>query len=263
MSPNSQPTTAALVIIGNEILSGRTQDSNTQWIADKMTERGIRLIEVRIVPDIEDAIISTVRDLTSRVDYLFTTGGIGPTHDDITAESLAKAFGLELELNADARQMLLEYYGSEDELTEPRLKMARVPKGAALIENPVSGAPGFIVENVYVMAGVPRIMHGMLDHIMVNMRGGDPILSNTVTCGLGESAVAEDLEAIQNEFPSVEIGSYPHYRSGVLGLSLVLRSTQNDPLHAATGKVVAMVRAHGGEPRAISVKTTGPSFATQ
>ena len=253
-------TTAALIIIGNEILSGRTQDSNTQWIADKMTERGIRLVEVRIIPDVEAVIIKTVREMKGQVDYLFTTGGIGPTHDDITALSMARAFEVDLVLNPEARQMLLNYYGSEEDLTEPRLKMAKVPEGSALIMNPVSAAPGFIIENVYVMAGVPRIMHAMLDDIIVNMASGAPILSNTVTCGLGESAIAQELEAIQNEHATVEIGSYPHYRSGVLGLSLVLRSTENEPLHTATGKVVAMIRSHGGEPRAISIKTTGPSF---
>lgn len=262
MSQQTTPqTTAALIVIGNEILSGRTQDSNTQWIADKMTERGIRLVEVRVVPDIEAIIIKTVREMKGEVDYLFTTGGIGPTHDDITALSMARAFDLPLVLDPDARQMLLNYYGSEEDLTEPRLKMATVPQGAKLIMNPVSAAPGFIVENVYVMAGVPRIMHAMLDDIMVNMAGGTPILSNTVTCGLGESAIAQELSDIQDAYAGVEIGSYPHYRSGVLGLSLVLRSTQNDPLHEATGKVVAMIRSHGGEPRAISIKTSGPSFA--
>lgn len=257
---SQQTPTAALIIIGNEILSGRTQDANTQWIADKMTQNGIRLMEVRVVPDIESSIIKSVRDVKGTVDYLFTTGGIGPTHDDITAMSMAKAFGKNLIVHPEAKQMLLNYYGSEDQLTEPRLKMAMVPEGATLIMNAVSAAPGFVIENVYVMAGVPRIMQAMLDDIMVNLRTGDPILSNTVTCGLGESMIAKDLEAIQNRYPEVEVGSYPHYRSGILGLSLVLRSTDNDALHEATGKVIEMIRKHGGEPRAISVKTSGPTF---
>ncbi len=254
--------TAALVIIGNEILSGRTQDVNLQWLADKMTGIGVRLMEVRVVPDIEDAIIQAVNELRARVDYLFTTGGIGPTHDDITAGSLAKAFGVDLVVDPEARAMLLSHYGSEDQLTEPRLKMATVPKGSTLIENPVSGAPGFKFENVYVMAGVPRIMQAMLDDIIAKLeRTGPAIVSNTVTCDFGESMVAEKLEEIQNRYPAVEIGSYPHYRSGVLGLSVVLRSTENDPLHAATGEVISMIRGYGGEPRAISVKTAGKSFA--
>lgn len=257
---SQQLPTAALIIIGNEILSGRTQDANTQWIADKMTQNGIRLMEVRVVPDIEDSIIKAVRDVKGTVDYLFTTGGIGPTHDDITAQSMARAFNKNLIVHPEARQMLLDYYGSEEQLTAPRMKMAMVPDGAALISNAVSAAPGFIVENVYVMAGVPRIMQAMLDEIIVNLRTGDPILSNTVTCDLGESMIAHDLEQIQNKYPSVEVGSYPHYRSGILGLSLVLRSTENDALHESTGKVIAMIRKHGGEPRAISVKTSGPTF---
>lgn len=252
--------TAALIVIGNEILSGRTQDSNTQWIADKLAGQGIRLSEVRVIPDNEAVIIKTVREMKDGIDYLFTTGGIGPTHDDITSDSIAKAFAVPLEMNSEARQTLLNYYGSEAELTPARLKMATVPRGATLIQNPVSAAPGFIIENVFVMAGVPRIMQAMFDDILVQLMPGKPILSNTVTCGLGESRIAQDLEAIQRNYADVEIGSYPHYRSGVLGLSLVLRSTDNDLLHAATGRVVAMIRSHGGEPRAISVKSIGPGF---
>lgn len=257
---SSVPATAALLVIGNEILSGRTQDTNIQWIGDKMTQLGIRLTEVRVVPDVEATIVRTVNEMRSQFTYLFTTGGIGPTHDDITAASMAKAFGVKLVLDPEARQLLLNYYGSEDQLTAPRLKMATIPEGATLIQNPVSAAPGFKMENVYVMAGVPRIMQSMLDDIIVGLEPGAPILSNTVTCGLGESAIAQDLAEIQNAYPAVEIGSYPHYRSGVLGLSLVLRSTNNDKLHEATGNVIAMIRSYGGEPRAISVKSSGPSF---
>jgi molybdenum cofactor synthesis domain-containing protein len=256
-------TTAGLIIIGNEILSGRTQDTNTQWLADKMTHLGIRLIEVRVIPDLESAIRDTVLAMKDKVTYLFTTGGIGPTHDDITSASIASAFKTELIVHPEARQLLASHYGGEDKLTEPRLKMAMVPKGAELIQNPVSAAPGFKIGNVYVMAGVPRIMQAMLDGIIAGLERGKPILSNTVTCGLGESSIARDLEKIQNQYPEVEIGSYPHYRSGILGLSLVLRSTDNDLLHKATGQVVAMIREHGGEPRAISVKSSGPGFETQ
>jgi molybdenum cofactor synthesis domain-containing protein len=254
--------TASLIVIGNEILSGRTQDTNTSWIANKMTDRGIRFIEVRVIPDIEDVIISTVRDMKSKATYLFTTGGIGPTHDDITAESIAKAFNVPLELHPVARDILLKYYGGEEHLTEPRLKMAMIPRGATLINNPVSGAPGFQIDNVYVMAGVPRIMQAMLDDILINLQSGPPILSNTVTCTLGESQVAEDLALIQKKYPQIEIGSYPHYRSGVLGLSLVLRSTENDPLDQATWEVVELIRKFGGEPRAISVNSSGQAIKT-
>lgn len=252
--------TAGLIIIGNEILSGRTPDTNTQWIADKLTHLGIRLMEVRVIPDQETAIGDAVLAMKGKVTYLFTTGGIGPTHDDITAASIATAFKADLVVHPEARQLLVSHYGGEEHLTGPRLKMAMMPEGAELIQNPVSAAPGFKIENVYVMAGVPRIMQAMLDGIIAGLEPGKPILSNTVTCGLGESSIARDLEKIQNEYPDVEIGSYPHYRSGILGLSLVLRSTNNDLLHKATGQIVAMIRDHGGEPRAISVKSAGPGF---
>ncbi len=249
--------TAALVIIGNEILSGRTQDININWIATKMSDQGIRLLEVRVVPDIEDAIIQAVNELRCKVAYLFTTGGIGPTHDDITSASIAKAFGVDCPLNADAREILLGYYKSESELTPARLRMAHVPVGATLIENPVSGAPGFQMGNVYVMAGVPRIMQGMLDNILPNLASGKPYLSNTVSCDLPESKIAETLGNIQNKFATVDIGSYPHFRSGTMGLALVLRSTDNDNLHEATRDVVDMVRSYGVEPTGISVRTDG------
>jgi molybdenum cofactor synthesis domain-containing protein len=253
---------AGLIIIGNEILSGRTQDTNTQWLCTKMMGRGIRMAEVRIVPDIEDEIIAAIQNLKSKVTYLFTTGGIGPTHDDITAEAVAKAVGKPLILDPRAREILLNYYGSEDQLNPARLKMAMIPEGAALINNPVSGAPGFHIENIFVMAGVPRIMQAMLDDILLQIEAGPPILSNTVTCALGESVVAADLEVIQNKYPSIEIGSYPHYRAGVLGLSLVLRSTDNESLNHATVEVVDIIHRHGGAPRAISVQSTGIQLKT-
>ena len=249
--------TAALVIIGNEILSGRTQDTNINWIAAKLSDQGIKLVEVRVVPDIEESIIDAVNDLRHKVGYLFTTGGIGPTHDDITAATIAKAVGVEFALNAEAREILLGYYKSEAELTPARLRMAHIPVGATLIDNPVSGAPGFNIENIYVMAGVPRIMQGMLDSILPSLVSGLPYVSNTVSCDLPESRVAETLGNIQKQYESVDIGSYPHFRSGAMGLALVLRSTDNDNLHAATRDVVDMVRSYGVEPTGISVRTDG------
>jgi len=249
--------TAALLIIGNEILSGRTQDANTSWIATKLSEKGIKMLEVRVVPDVEEAIIFAVNEMRQKVAYLFTTGGIGPTHDDITSATMAKAFGVGFELNAEAREILLGYYKSEAELTPARLRMAHIPVGAKLIDNPVSGAPGFQIENVYVMAGVPRIMQGMLDGILPELSTGNPYISNTVTCDLPESKIAETLENIQKQYESVDIGSYPHFRMGAMGLSLVLRSTDNDNLHLATRDVVDMVRSYGSEPLAISVRTEG------
>lgn len=249
-----QTLSAAIIVIGNEILSGRTQDTNVQWIAEKLLDRGIRIMEVRIIPDIESKIISTVNELRTAYDYVFTTGGIGPTHDDITAESVAKAFGLPLVEDAEAVKTLSNYY-SPDNLTPARRKMAQVPKGSALIPNPVSAAPGFHVENVFVLAGVPRIMRAMLDDVKDTLRQGPPILSNTVACMLGESTIAADLGALQGRYANVEIGSYPHYRGGMLGLSLVLRSIDPVLLDAATKELIEMIRKHGDEPRAISMRT--------
>ncbi len=247
--------TAALLIIGNEILSGRTQDTNTPWIAAKLAERGIRLVEVRVVPDIEGRIIDAIHELQPKATYLFTTGGIGPTHDDITTESVAKAVNVPVELNEDARKMLLTYYKSADKLTEARLKMAHIPKGATLISNPVSGAPGFKIENIFVMAGVPLIMQAMLDHVLPELVSGVPILSNTVTCDLPESLIAIQLAEIQRNYPDIEIGSYPHFRAGEIGLSLVLRATDKEMLNEATEKVVDMIKKSGGRMHALSLKS--------
>jgi molybdenum cofactor synthesis domain-containing protein len=249
--------TGALIIIGNEILAGRTQDTNTPWIAERLTEYGIVLSEVRVIPDSEDDIVRTVNDLRSRYDYIFSTGGIGPTHDDITAECVAKAFGTTLERNEEAFQLLEEHYGLE-ELTPPRAKMSMIPKGAKLIPNPVTAAPGFIMGNVHVMAGVPRIMQAMMDHILSEIVAGKPILSNTVACNLAESALAEELETLQETYPQIQIGSYPHYRGGVLGLSLVMRGTDVDALEKATNELVDIIIAHGDEPRAVSVRSSTP-----
>ncbi|MBU0859589.1 MAG: competence/damage-inducible protein A [Alphaproteobacteria bacterium] len=246
--------TAALVIIGNEILSGRTQDSNTPWIAERMTERGILLGEVRVIPDEEAVIIFTVNELREKFDYVFTTGGIGPTHDDITAACVAKAFGVALIQNEEAFRMLEEHYGLE-ELTPPRAKMCLIPEGAALIPNPVTAAPGFIMGNVHVMAGVPRIMQAMLDHVMGVIVAGKPILSSTVACNLTESAIAEDLEALQGKYENVQMGSYPHYRGGNLGLSIVMRATDQPRLEAAMEELVEIIRRLGDEPRALSIRS--------
>lgn len=245
--------TAAILIIGNEILSGRTQDTNTSWIAEHLTVLGIQLVEGRIVPDEEKEIIGALNALREKADYVMTTGGIGPTHDDITAESVAKAFGLELEINDDALQMMIDHYGDKKEITPARKKMAMIPKGARLIYNPVSGAPGFQIENVFVMAGVPKIMQAMFDEIKNLMAHGKPLVSRTVTCNLAESQIAEGLSAIQDKYPDVSIGSYPHYRGGVLGLSLVLRSIDNEPLDLATDNVIELIGSLGGHTGAITV----------
>ena len=245
---------AALIIVGNEILSGRTVDTNTPWIAEHLTDYGIILGEVRIIPDNEAAIIESVNHLRTRFDYLFTTGGIGPTHDDITAECVAKAFGVPLEQNDEAFRLLEEHYGLE-ELTPPRAKMSHIPQGSKLIPNPVSAAPGFILDNVHVMAGVPRIMQAMLDYVLQTIKAGKPILSNTVTCTLPESVLAVDMADLQARYPLIQLGSYPHYRGGTLGLSLVLRGTRPEDLEKATAELIAIIRKFGDEPRALSLRS--------
>ena len=212
------------------------------------------LCEVRIIPDSAEAIIETINALRGKFDYVFATGGIGPTHDDITAESVARAFNAPLEQNEEAFRMLEDHYGIE-ELTPPRAKMSMIPCGARLIPNPVTAAPGFIIENVHVMAGVPRIMQAMLDYVLQTIKAGKPILSNTVTCALQESILAQDLEALQVRYPEIQLGSYPHYRGGVLGLSLVLRGTRATELEAATAELIGLIRKYGEEPRALSLRT--------
>ena len=244
---------AGLVIIGNEILSGRTQDTNAMWIAENLLKRGVVLREIRVVPDMEDSIIDAVRTLSPRLDYVFTTGGIGPTHDDITSESIAKAFGVELERNPEAYRILEEHYAPEP-VNEARAKMAMIPRGAKLIPNPVSGAPGFVIDNVYVMAGIPRVMHAMLSHVLDMIKPGKPVLSNTVSCGLPESVLAGPLDKIQEKYKEVEIGSYPHFRGGSMGLSLVMRSTNPKKLRAGTKAVIKIIRQCGDRPRALSLQ---------
>jgi len=237
--------TAALIIIGDEILSGRTHDKNTPWIAEQLTEVGVRLAEVRVIPDVKQTIVDTVNVMRAAHDYVFTTGGIGPTHDDITAESIAAAFGVELELNEAAYQELLSYYKDESEITESRKKMAYIPAGAELVDNPVSGAPGIKMENVFVFAGVPRIMQSMFDAIKHMLKGGKPIETRAVTADLPESAIADGLGEIQKQHMDVAIGSYPKYQNGKFGTTLVLRGIDDDALDAATQKVVDLVKSLG------------------
>lgn len=236
---------AALIIIGDEILSGRTHDKNTPWIAEQLNELGIRLAEVRVVPDDRDKIVDTVNELRAAHDYVFTTGGIGPTHDDITAESIAAAFGVELELSDTAYAKLLAYYKDESEITESRKKMAYMPQGAELIENPVSGAPGINIENVYVFAGVPRIMQSMFDAIAPTLKGGKPVESRSVSADLPESLIADGLAEIQNRYEQISIGSYPKYQNGRFGTTLVLRGIDEEALAKATQEVADLVKSLG------------------
>ncbi|MEM9604707.1 MAG: molybdopterin-binding protein [Pseudomonadota bacterium] len=216
--------TAAMIVIGDEVLSGRTADVNINAVATACTEHGIALVEARIVADDEDAIVEAVNTLRARVDYVFTSGGIGPTHDDITADSVAKAFGVGLREHPTAIQLLLDHYKDPAQLTPARRRMARVPEGGELIYNAVTKAPGFRVDNVYVMAGVPTIMRSMLKAIFPTLRGGEVVQSCTVRVERGESSVADALAAVQAAHPDVAIGSYPFTENGVFGTHLVARS---------------------------------------
>ena len=241
------PVTAALVIIGNEVLSGRTQDANLQFLAEGLGGIGIRLMEARVIPDAEDDIVTAVNELRASHDYVFTTGGIGPTHDDITAASVAKAFGRGFGRNAEAEKILRGHYRPED-LTEARLTMADTPEGVTLIDNPVSRAPGFRIENVYVLPGVPRIMQAMFEGLKHLLRGGAPIHARTITAFIPEGVVAEPLGRLQQDHGEVEIGSYPFVRHGRIGTSLVARSADEAALEAATGAIRDLIRELGGKP---------------
>ncbi len=246
-STNRQ-VTAALVIIGDEILSGRTRDANLPYLAIWLNERGIRLGEVRIVPDRMAAIVEAVNALRARFDYVFTTGGIGPTHDDITAEAIADAFGVPLEEHPEAIARLAAHY-PPDGFTPARKRMARVPKGGTLIDNPVSIAPGFRVGNVFVLAGVPEIMRVMLDSLGDSLVGGAPLRAATLEVPMPESAFAGPLADIAAARPEVEIGSYPYFRGGHAGIHVVVRSTDMEAIRAAIDAVAAAARDMGVEPR--------------
>jgi molybdenum cofactor synthesis domain-containing protein len=247
--PAAQPkiVTAAMLVIGNEILSGRTRDANMHHLAGKLTEIGIRLREVRVVPDIEDTIIAAVNELRARYDYVFTSGGIGPTHDDITADCIAKAFGVAIDVQAEARRRLEAHYEA-GMLNAARLRMARIPDTATLIDNPVSAAPGFRIGNVMVMAGVPMIFQAMVASVAPTLTGGDRLLSRTVLAFVPEGAVAEDLGQLQQQYPDVDMGSYPAFRAGRASTAIVLRSTDKSRLDQAAEAMYAIFRRMGGEP---------------
>ncbi len=216
--------TAALVVIGDEILSGRTQDKNVAQIASWLNVQGIRLAEVRVVSDRTEAIVEAVNTLRARNDYLFTTGGIGPTHDDITVDAIAEALGVAVEFHPQAMDVLARYYETRGGLTEARARMARVPAGAALIVNKVSGAPGIHVANIFIMAGVPHITAGMLDALTGTLEGGRPVVSKTIGCWVAESEVADLLRDAEKTHAGVAIGSYPFFREGRTGANFVVRS---------------------------------------
>jgi molybdenum cofactor synthesis domain-containing protein len=222
--------TAALVVIGDEILSGRTHDRNIAQVASWLQVQGIRLAEVRVVPDVEERIVEAVNALRTSHDYLFTTGGIGPTHDDITVDAVARAFGVPVVVHPEARRILEDYYATRGGLTEARLRMARVPEGADLIPNRLSGAPGIKIGNVHLMAGVPHIAAQMLDALTGTLEGGAPLLSETLGCWVAESEVAELLREVEKAHPQAQIGSYPFFREGRTGANFVIRSTDAEEL---------------------------------
>jgi molybdenum cofactor synthesis domain-containing protein len=243
-----KPVTACILIIGNEILSGRTKDANLPWLAEKLNALGIRLMEGRVIPDIEATIIATVNEVRAKFDYVFTTGGIGPTHDDITAECIAKAFGVPLLRHPDAVRLLQSHYANPADLNEARLRMANVPDGGILIDNPVSKAPGFQIGNVIVMAGVPRIMNAMFEGIAHRLKGGKPMLSWTVTSEVPEGKLAEGLTALQAKYSDLEIGSYPYFRMGQVGTSIVMRGYARATLATAAEELKALMISFGGKP---------------
>ena len=231
---------AAILIIGNEILSGRTQDTNTSSIALWLNSIGVKVNEVRVIPDIENTIVDTVNLLRKANDYVFTTGGIGPTHDDITAQSISKAFNLEYEIHKEAFKILETYYKA-GEFNEGRQKMVWMPRNANLILNPTSGAPGFNVENVFCLPGVPSILKSMLGGLKNKISGGEPILSHTISLRTVESEIAKSLSNVQNDNLDVEIGSYPFFQAGKLGVSIVIRSEDQNKIDLCSSQIMNFI----------------------
>tara|TARA_B100000073_G_C23534655_1_gene493461 strand:+ start:8 stop:760 length:753 start_codon:yes stop_codon:yes gene_type:complete len=239
---NKKEITAGIIIIGNEVLSGRTKDINTSTLAKWLNSLGIDVKEVRVIPDIESKIIETVNSLRKQFNYIFTTGGIGPTHDDITAESISKAFNLEYGFHKEAYSILEKYY-KPGEFNDGRKKMAKMPTTAKLILNPTSGAPGFYVQNVFCLPGVPSILQSMIGGLKNILIGGDPILNLTVSLRTVESEIAKSITEIQNNNTDVEIGSYPFFKAGKLGVSIVLRSSNKDKLDACNSELIKFIKS--------------------
>tara|TARA_B100000767_G_C19721829_1_gene517641 strand:+ start:764 stop:1513 length:750 start_codon:yes stop_codon:yes gene_type:complete len=237
---NNKKVNAAILIIGNEILSGRTKDTNTSTIALWLNSLGVKVKEVRVIPDIEEIIIQSVNNLRKNNDYIFTTGGIGPTHDDITAQSISKAFSLKYEIHKEAYKILEAYY-KPGEFNEGRQKMVWMPENANLILNPTSGAPGFNVENVFCLPGVPSILKSMLGGLKNKIIGGKPILNLTISLRTVESEIANSLTEVQNKFLDVEIGSYPFFQAGKLGVSIVIRSEDQSKIDNCNSRILEFV----------------------
>ena len=236
----SKKTNAAILIIGNEILSGRTQDTNTSTLSLWLNSIGVKVQEVRVIPDVEEIIVDSINTLRKIYDYIFTTGGIGTTHDDITAQSIAKAFNLKYEMHKEGYKILEKYY-KPGEFNEGRQKMIWMPKDAKLILNPTSGAPGFNIENVFCLPGVPSILKSMLGGLKNDIIGGDPILSHTISLRTVESEIANSLTKVQDNNKEVEIGSYPFFQAGKLGVSIVIRSENQNKIDICTSQILEFV----------------------
>ena len=240
MNKGNKKVNASIIIIGNEILSGRTQDVNTKFLSKWLNDLGVTVEEVRVIADNEDVIIGCINEVRKKYDYVFTTGGIGPTHDDITSESIARAFRLTYDYNIEAYSILKKYYKS-GEFNDRRKKMAKMPEGASLIYNPSSGAPGFILENVYCLPGVPSILKSMVEGLKNKIIGGKKILSETISLRTVESEIANSLEEVQKKFNNVEIGSYPFFRLGNVGVSIVMRSTEIEQIGKCSKQILSFI----------------------
>ncbi len=238
---NNKTIQASIIIIGNEILSGRTKDTNTSTLAIWLNSIGVKVSEVRVIPDIEEMIINTVNSLRKKYDYVFTSGGIGPTHDDITASSISKAFGKKYQIHKEAFKILESYY-KPGEFNEGRQKMVWMPEDAKLILNPTSGAPGFFIENVFCLPGVPSILNSMLGSLKNNIVGGEPIKSHTISLKTVESEIANSLTKVQKAFSDVEIGSYPFFQAGKLGVSIVIRSENQSKIDNCNSEILKFVK---------------------
>lgn len=244
----SKTVTGCLLIIGNEILSGRTQDTNLQHLSKTLNEIGVRMVHARVIPDVQEIIVNTVNECRATYDHVFTTGGIGPTHDDITADCIAAAFGVELYFHPEIVE-ILKRREAPPEVMEARLRMARIPEGASLIENPTGGPHGFAMENVYVMAGVPMVMQAMAGTLTKErLGGGDPVRSRSVGAYLSEGEIAAPLGRIQDQHAEIDLGSYPFYRQDGYGTNLVMRGTDEAELDGMLDEVVAMIQSLGAEP---------------
>ena len=232
---------AVIIVIGNEILSGRTQDINVSFLSKWLNDLGVKVTEVRIIEDNEDSIVKNINELKNKFKYIFTTGGIGPTHDDITSKSIAKAFNIKYDFHKEAYEILEKYYTPE-KFNEGRKKMAKIPENAKLIYNPSSGAPGFIVKNVFCLPGVPSILKSMIHGLKDKIIGGNKILSQTITIQTVESEIAQSLEDVQKKFKNVEIGSYPFFRLGKIGVSIVIRSTIKNEIDECYKEIVNFIK---------------------